>query len=136
MAAKWRVGVGLVVVGVGLMTGCSRRDEEPAAAAARSRYDCLIIRNLTGKDDMVTTRGFPECFAPEALAAEPAGATPAANIEAPSLGTTVRVAVYGMDEKRADAAARGALARIEAELGAVGGDAFVQPTRGSKGVQQ
>jgi hypothetical protein len=73
VACKWWVGVGLVVVGVGLMTGCSRRAEEPASAAARSRYDCLIIRNLTGKDDVVTTRGFPECFSPGTLAAEPAG---------------------------------------------------------------
>jgi thiamine biosynthesis lipoprotein len=102
-----------VMVGVGATTGCSHRADEPAAAAPRSRYDCLIIRNLTGKDDVVSTRGFPECFTPEALEAEPVGVPPAANIEAPLLGTTVRVAVYELDAKRADAAARGALARID-----------------------
>ena len=111
---RW-LWVVFVIVSVGVTMGCSGRAEKPLAAAPRSRYDCLIIRNLTGKDDVARTRGFPECFSPEQMKGETGGERPAANLEAPLLYTTVRVAVYGMEAERADAAARGALERI-AEL--------------------
>jgi len=114
--SKWWVFcMALVQASVAACLGCSGRASDLSPVPARSRYDCLIIRNLTGKDDVVTSTGFPEYFTPDILEEERPGAPHAASREAQLLGTTVRVAVYDLDARRADAAAQAALARI-AEL--------------------
>jgi len=85
--------------------------------APRTRYDCLIIRSLTGRDNVVTSRGFPAYYPPDASSGKERSVVPAASREAQLLGTHVRVTVYDTDDERARVAVDAALERI-AELSA------------------
>lgn len=84
-------------------------------APVRTRYDCLIIRNLTGRDDVVTSSDFPKVFGLDAAPGEVAQVRPAAAHRKRMLGTTVGIAVYGMPAEAAEAAVDAAFGRI-AEL--------------------
>ncbi|HUW58287.1 MAG TPA: FAD:protein FMN transferase, partial [Planctomycetota bacterium] len=115
------VGAALILVGsvtaylTGLLGEVARRGPQPASPTPppRTRYDCLIIRNLTGRDDVVASTGFPAyaSTAEAPLSGEPP--VPAASHQAELLGTQVHVAVYGMHPDRAETAVNAALDRID-----------------------
>ena len=103
------LGLGLVLVVLADILGFLSRGRGPVV---RSRYDCLIMRSLSGKEDVVSSSGFPAYQSAQEALEGVKSMTPAAAREAQLLGTQVRIAAYDMDMDRAEAAVAAGLDRI------------------------
>ena len=90
-------------------------EDAAAALPGRTRYDCLIIRNLSGVDDVVNSPGFPKVHRPDAAASGALRAEPSARRREQLMGTTIGVAVYDMPRDDARRAVEAAMTRV-AEL--------------------
>jgi thiamine biosynthesis lipoprotein len=95
----------VLLAGVAFLAGCS----------SRPRYDCLIIKDLTGTGDVVASAGFPTCFSVDDVAAQDKIEPPAAVATADLMWTKVSIAVYGIDPAKGKVAVAAAIARV-AEL--------------------
>ena len=108
----------VVVALVGLVTAAvilwvNPGTEEEPALVRTGRYECLIIRNLTGVDDVVTSPGFPPYYEVGTGPLTGGRAIPSASEVRQSLGTLVKISVYGMDRDGATQAVIAGMDRID-----------------------
>ena len=92
-----------LLAGATLLAGCERWQ----------RYECLIITNTTDKNDVVVSPGFPTYIRVDQIVAQDPIEPPAAMATADLMWTKVSIAVYGMDQAKAEQAVAAAITRIE-----------------------